>query len=65
MKGVMGQQNSCKTLDGVHSSYSECCMEYTARGHSICRGVLTGLCPHCCNRTTSVVSDHDHEGRYL
>ena len=31
--------------------------------YSTCRGVLTGLYPHCYNSTTSVVSDYDHEGQ--
>ncbi len=32
----------------------ECIIPY-----STCRGVLTGLYPHCCNSTTNVVSDYD------
>ena len=33
----------------------ECIIPY-----STCRGVLTGLYSHCCDSTTSVVSDYDH-----
>ena len=32
--------------------------------YSTSRGVLTGLYPHCCNSTTSVVSESDHWARY-
>ena len=38
----------------------ECIIPY-----STCRGVLTGLYPHSCNSTTSVVSDYDHEARQV
>ena len=37
----------------------ECIIPY-----STSRGMLTGLYPHCCNSTTSVVSEPDHWARY-
>ena len=45
---------------GLYVVTHECIIPY-----STCRGVLTGLYPHSCNSTTSVVSDYDHEGRCL
>ena len=47
-------------LQGLYVITHECIIPY-----STCRGVLTGLYPHCCNSTTSVVSDYDQEGRCL
>ena len=38
---------------GLYVVTHECTIPY-----STCRGVLSGLYPHCCNSTTSVVSDY-------
>ena len=35
-------------------------LRMSALFHTTCRGVLTGLYPHCCNSTTSVVSESEY-----
>ena len=45
---------------GLYVVTHECIIPY-----STSRGVLTGLYPHCCNSTTSVVTESDHWARYL